>query len=300
MASRFLLGILLPFVLFAPLLSIGAEEQPDVRIFENPGGEEQPVSGRFVPLEKFEGSAKLSNAYASEGLSDFLNKLFLGAVSLGAILAVLRLAWAGFQYMGNDLWSSKQHAKEVMQETLLGLFILLGISLILNQINPDILKLNVGISKLPPAPPAVDAGTAAGLKMQQQYVDDTTTSPTDYTRSVSQTPIPGYYCYPSRTAPGSYGCLTNQANCNTLARSENATCTLTPNGASPPTTVSSLSSPRDRAIESTGAECIVISTETGECTTWKYKSPEDTGPGRTLDPQEEQCAAGGGGSECFQ
>src|SRR3989344_6331452 len=94
---RLLLGILLPFVLFAPLLSIDAEEQPDVRIFENPGAEEQPVSGRFVPLEKFEGSAKLSNAYASEGLSDFLNKLFLGAVSLGAILAVLGLAWAGFQ-----------------------------------------------------------------------------------------------------------------------------------------------------------------------------------------------------------
>src|SRR3989344_6037822 len=82
---RLLLGILLPFVLFAPLLSIDAEEQPDVRIFENPGAEEQPVSGRFVPLEKFEGSAKLCNAYASEGLSDFLNKLFLGAVSPRAI-----------------------------------------------------------------------------------------------------------------------------------------------------------------------------------------------------------------------
>ena len=108
-------------------------------------------TGGFVPLECFKGSEKLADVYASPGLSVFLNKLFLGALSLGAVLAVLRLAWAGFQYMASDLWANKQHAKEIIQETLLGLFILLGISLILNQINPDILKLNVGITKLSPA-----------------------------------------------------------------------------------------------------------------------------------------------------
>src|SRR3989338_7674098 len=106
-------------------------------------------TGGFVPLECFRGSEKLADACASPGLSVFLNKLFLGAMSLGAVLAVLRLAWAGFQYMASDLWANKQHAKDIIQETLLGLFILLGISLILNQINPDILKLNVGITKLP-------------------------------------------------------------------------------------------------------------------------------------------------------
>ena len=108
-------------------------------------------TGGFVPLECFKGSEKLADVYASPGLSVFLNKLFLGALSLGAVLAVLRLALAGFQYMASDLWANKQHAKEIIQETLLGLFILLGISLILNQINPDILKLNVGITKLSPA-----------------------------------------------------------------------------------------------------------------------------------------------------
>jgi len=111
-------------------------------------------TGGFVPLECFRGSEKLADAYASPGLSVFLNKLFLGAMSLGAVLAVLRLAWAGFQYMASDLWANKQHAKDIIQETLLGLFILLGISLILNQINPDILKLNVNITKLPPTAPA--------------------------------------------------------------------------------------------------------------------------------------------------
>ncbi|GEM_PF-2716627 len=109
---------------------------------------------KFVPLEKFEGSDKLSNVYESGELSVFLNRLFLAAMSLGAVLAVLRLAWAGFQYMASDLWSSKEHAKEIIRETLLGLFILLSVFLILKQINPNILSLNVGFPSIEPNAPA--------------------------------------------------------------------------------------------------------------------------------------------------
>src|SRR3989344_5051562 len=103
-------------------------------------------TANFVPLESFEGSAKLKDAYTTAGptaLRDFLNKVFVGAISLGAILAVLRLAWAGFTYMSSDLWSTKEHSKEIIQDTLLGLFLLLSIWLILTQINPQILKLEV-------------------------------------------------------------------------------------------------------------------------------------------------------------
>ncbi len=102
--------------------------------------------GGFVPLECFQGSRKLTGAYYTDDLGPFMNKVFVGAISLGAILAVLRLAWAGFVYMSSDLWTSKDHAKEIIRETLLGLFLLLGIWLILYQINPDILKLRVGSS----------------------------------------------------------------------------------------------------------------------------------------------------------
>ncbi|MBI4080097.1 hypothetical protein HY414_02650 [Candidatus Kaiserbacteria bacterium] len=101
----------------------------------------------FVPLECFQGSRKLADAYYTEDLGPFINKLFVGAISLGAILAVLRLAWAGFVYMSSDLWTSKEKAKEHIKETLLGLFLLLAIWLILYQINPDILSLRVGIGQ---------------------------------------------------------------------------------------------------------------------------------------------------------
>jgi len=45
--------------------------------------------------------------------------------------------------MTTDLWSSKEHAREVIRETVLGLLLLLAVWVILSQINPDILRLNV-------------------------------------------------------------------------------------------------------------------------------------------------------------
>lgn len=99
----------------------------------------------FVPLECFERSQKLSEAYSSGDLSEFLQRVFVGAISLGGILAVLRLAWGGFMYMSSDLWSTKEHAKEVIRETLLGLFLLLAVYTILYQINPNILSLNLSV-----------------------------------------------------------------------------------------------------------------------------------------------------------
>ena len=96
-----------------------------------------------MPLACFDKSDKLKELYTEGKLEVFLSKLFMGSLALGAILAVLRLSWAGFVYMSSDLWSSKGHAKEIIQDTLLGLFLLLAIWLILNLINPDLLKLKV-------------------------------------------------------------------------------------------------------------------------------------------------------------
>lgn len=102
-----------------------------------------PGAGGFVPLECFQQSRKLQDAYNSTELGPFIQKAFVGAISIGAMLAVLRLAWGGFRYMSSDIWGTKEHAKEIIRETLLGLFLLLAIYLILRQINPQILELKV-------------------------------------------------------------------------------------------------------------------------------------------------------------
>ena len=108
-----------------------------------------PSPNGFIPLACTDGS-KLEATYKSEGLSAYINQLFVMAISVAAMAAVLRLVYAGYIYMGSSgMWGSKAKAKEIMNEVALGLLLLLAVYLILNQINPDILKLTI---TLPPTP----------------------------------------------------------------------------------------------------------------------------------------------------
>lgn len=101
----------------------------------------------FVPIGGSSDDGFTSQLFPNNSgadLSAMLSNAFSIALSVGAMLAVLRIAYAGYLYMGQaDMWSTKGHAKEVFRNTLIGLLLLFGIWLILNQINPDILQLNV-------------------------------------------------------------------------------------------------------------------------------------------------------------
>jgi hypothetical protein len=99
----------------------------------------QTCTNSFCPLAPADGS-KLGALYQSSSLGDFLNRLFAASLSVGAVLAVLRLAYAGYLYMTSEAFGQKTHAKEVIGNAVLGLLLLLSIYLILFQINPDILK----------------------------------------------------------------------------------------------------------------------------------------------------------------
>jgi hypothetical protein len=101
---------------------------------------------QFTPLSNSTNlGSSLSSFFNNNGnLAGFFNAAFNVALSVGAILAVLRIAYAGWLYMGAaDMWGSKQHAKEVLTGAILGLLLLLGIWIILDQINPNILNLNI-------------------------------------------------------------------------------------------------------------------------------------------------------------
>lgn len=97
----------------------------------------------FVPLAEYPANSRLANIYQGTDLSQFVNSAFKFAISIGAILAVLRLAYAGYMYMGSDMWSSKGKAREIIGDVVLGLLLLLAVFLIFNQINPGILKLDI-------------------------------------------------------------------------------------------------------------------------------------------------------------
>lgn len=76
-------------------------------------------------------------------LAQFFNSLFKAAIVLGAMFAVLRLGYAGFVYMTTDLPGAKGSARTIISNAVLGLLLLLAVWLILNQINPDILNLDI-------------------------------------------------------------------------------------------------------------------------------------------------------------
>ncbi len=96
------------------------------------------LSKGFVPLS--DNFAKLFGGPTPD-LGSFINAAFRAALSLGAIFAVMRIAWAGFKYMTSDGGEGKSHAKEILGNVVIGILILMGIWLILTQINPQILSL---------------------------------------------------------------------------------------------------------------------------------------------------------------
>lgn len=87
----------------------------------------------------------MSNLFNPEStsLETFFNTLFVSAIAVGAALAVIRLAYAGVVYMTTDLVTSKQNARQMIADVVLGLVVLLAIWVILFQINPDLLNLNI-------------------------------------------------------------------------------------------------------------------------------------------------------------
>jgi len=98
----------------------------------------------FVTLANYASSSQIAQAYRSKlSLAPLINNTFKIILSVGAMLAVLRIAYGGYMYMGSaDMWGNKQTAKEIVSNALIGLILLFGIYLILFQINPCILNLN--------------------------------------------------------------------------------------------------------------------------------------------------------------
>ncbi len=138
---RLSIHIALFSILFLPLVALGAKE------------------GKQVTLLAL-GSIFKGN-YTD--LAALFNRLFNIALFLGATLAVINIAVAGAQYMVSEASSTIKDGKERIQQSVLGLLMLLGIAIFFNQINPDILnlqfklkeaKLNGPLPDYTPPPPS--------------------------------------------------------------------------------------------------------------------------------------------------
>lgn len=79
----------------------------------------------------------------TESFSGFINELYRYVVVISSMLAVIMLALGGFQYMGSEAYSTKQQAKERIQNAIIGLLIVISAVIILETINPGITQLSL-------------------------------------------------------------------------------------------------------------------------------------------------------------
>lgn len=84
-----------------------------------------------------------------KGLGGFITFAFEIGVGIAGILGVVMLTIYGFQYAANDKnIATFEVLKEKITKVILGLLLLLGIFVILNTINPDLLIVEPGIEKV--------------------------------------------------------------------------------------------------------------------------------------------------------
>lgn len=130
-----------------------------------------PIVG--IPVPSGMGVSDASNLTASE----YVRVLYALSISIAAMLAVVKIIYAGIQYMLSDVVTSKQNAKADIKGALFGLLIVISAALLLQTINPKLLDLNI-FEKIPTNPGVAPANSAVAPANQnnaqsvQQQVQD--------------------------------------------------------------------------------------------------------------------------------
>lgn len=79
----------------------------------------------------------------TQSTETYVNALYWLAITVGALLAVVRIIFAGVKYMITDVVPAKGDALKDIRGALFGLLIILSAVLILNTINKDLTTLSI-------------------------------------------------------------------------------------------------------------------------------------------------------------
>ncbi len=127
MKSHLLVFVCL-LIIFLPTVVFGAE-----------GGGTVISGGALGSVPKFIPLVGIPGIDANEpGLGAYINALYRLAISLAALLAVVKIVIAGAKYMLDDIVTHKEEAKQDIWGALMGLLVIIGAVVILNTINSDL------------------------------------------------------------------------------------------------------------------------------------------------------------------
>lgn len=106
----------------------------------------------------------LGSSVPAGGTANYLQILFNAGIAVAVALAVIVMIWGGFQYLSTDAFSGKSEGKEKITRALWGLLLALGIVVILNTLNPNLVKMDltleplkrIAVTEQPPPGPGTD------------------------------------------------------------------------------------------------------------------------------------------------
>lgn len=102
----------------------------------------QPTSGTYVPLAPLPNTG-LNSGTTTTNFSSYVLGMFGLLIGAAAALAVIMIVIGGIQYMSTDAISGKSEGKERITDAIYGLLLAISCWLILNTVNPDILKFDI-------------------------------------------------------------------------------------------------------------------------------------------------------------
>jgi len=88
-----------------------------------------------------------ATAGAEMGLISYVQQIYIFALSLVGVAALVSLVIAGFRYMLSDTIDSKDAAKKMIWSALSGLILALAAYLILHTINPDLVNWKIILNR---------------------------------------------------------------------------------------------------------------------------------------------------------
>lgn len=92
----------------------------------------------------------------------YLEGMFKLLIGVAGALAVVMIIVGGIKYMSSDAIGGKSEAKETIQNAIWGLILAIGAWLILNTINPDLVKFNLNLDKITATQDTTAPGTNSG------------------------------------------------------------------------------------------------------------------------------------------
>lgn len=115
----------------------------------------------YTPLSPLPHTTQGAIGKETTNINLYLLGMFKLLIGVAGVLAVIMIVIGGIQYMSTDAISGKLDGKGKIQQAIGGLLLAVLSYLLLQTINPNLLKINAG---LPPPPPPQASAPAPGLQ----------------------------------------------------------------------------------------------------------------------------------------